>query len=1084
MASQPRRTRANPSPSGLRELPIAPAPKPRRATRRQAIETEDLEHHTGDSDQQASFSEQREQSPTPNPSNSRARAGTSRTSSADLESSKPQGASTKGRRHNLRSGTRSASPEDTQTPPVAPVELPEETRADPQSKKRARDEQPVAPENDSDNADEEPPAKLRKRTTRSKKAAPSKKTKPFKEEPDAQVTPVPSNEAPQEQRIPGAINVTENEDDTHPLSETLVETTGDNPTNNNTVEDAVVEIEDSLEKEPTPSIQTLHFRKSFGSQQPSDVAAKDIPRKQDLANHKTPNRKNTIARTRTEPRRGDILKLSERTDVDILLDPAKKVLYHAWLREQYCQVYNRSMESFNQLSVESQGSMINLMRKKLFKPSRTFAQYLLATGNGPVTGRASKQEALDEHINHDDTEEEDDSMELSMMPTIDSPESISHNLRTPGGNDQGDEETVQVQGSQPSMRQSQSNSIICETASPAQSPVITKETLLMDHDVIEAAKVVRQVFAADRSRRGKPFPNAERLGQFLDQYQQEEVASSRKFTTPRKTETTRDDSRAVNGTSKGIARFTPSSPANDEGLGDENSESEKGASPTTDDDYNESTIRTPSTSASSEMQKSRGWLSSFTSTITSPLKAFGIRRHSPAAVPASQPVAHGGLSFDEFATPTRKPASQKFGVDRNAGIKAAVDRRKERAKSAEQAQVPIHLRGVMTPEARAALYEQEDDVHGEARHQKRAAAQQGDSEWTEEYIDERGYDVVATWKWENGKRKRMVTQRLKHPTYTFPDSSDDDTTDVEQSEAGSPARVQLRSSSKKDSGPPRERIFQQARRAIGLDTPPSAEELEQLARDKAIYNGLGDPHHARPYRGKYFRTSAGSDHAAAESGNVFEDQTHEQTRKVGPMFAGFRPPSSGSSSGESAGESEEHFDPDVEAFGRFLKKSPGKPTRFRTREEMAQLNREEYEAKEKAKELAALQQKQWTQSPPPKPKPSNATLPGKQVSDEEAAKAREARVQAEKYLPKKPSRLREVEQASPNQKESIASQDFGVTEETILNMGIDTDIMSALMSIEDGIIVNLDLPTERFSIDRDRTNSVDKAVKRTLTYFT
>jgi hypothetical protein len=62
---------------------------------------------------------------------------------------------------------------------------------------------------------------------------------------------------------------------------------------------------------------------------------------------------------------------------------------------------------------------------------------------------------------------------------------------------------------------------------------------------------------------------------------------------------------------------------------------------------------------------------------------------------------------------------------------------------------------------------------------------------------------------------------------------------------------------------------------------------------------------------------------------------------------------------------------------------------------------------------SVLQSKQWTQTPPPKPRPVNAQLP--QVTPRVSAAAEAAKAKAEKFKPKQPSSLRNVTHMSPLQ---------------------------------------------------------------------
>jgi hypothetical protein len=79
-------------------------------------------------------------------------------------------------------------------------------------------------------------------------------------------------------------------------------------------------------------------------------------------------------------------------------------------------------------------------------------------------------------------------------------------------------------------------------------------------------------------------------------------------------------------------------------------------------------------------------------------------------------------------------------------------------------------------------------------------------------------------------------------------------------------------------------------------------------------------------------------------------------------------------------------------------------------------------------DASVLQPKTWTQTPPPKPKPSNAQLP--QVSAQPSA-AELAKARYEKFKPTKPSGLRNVTQMSPlhHEQENRASEEVPLTKE-------------------------------------------------------
>ncbi|KAH8820004.1 hypothetical protein F5884DRAFT_762499 [Xylogone sp. PMI_703] len=122
---------------------------------------------------------------------------------------------------------------------------------------------------------------------------------------------------------------------------------------------------------------------------------------------------------------------------------------------------------------------------------------------------------------------------------------------------------------------------------------------------------------------------------------------------------------------------------------------------------------------------------------------------------------------------------------------------------------------------------------------------------------------------------------------------------------------------------------------------------------------------------------------------------------------------------------------------------------------------------------SALQAKKWTQTPPPKPRPSNASLPKKPSTTEPSpVKTSEhpatqqqtgdlARVRgaAEKFKPKQPSRLREVIQMSPYQFHEQESKFLALAREMESTaVKFDPAVMAALNAIPDKDLPNITIP--------------------------
>jgi hypothetical protein len=129
---------------------------------------------------------------------------------------------------------------------------------------------------------------------------------------------------------------------------------------------------------------------------------------------------------------------------------------------------------------------------------------------------------------------------------------------------------------------------------------------------------------------------------------------------------------------------------------------------------------------------------------------------------------------------------------------------------------------------------------------------------------------------------------------------------------------------------------------------------------------------------------------------------------------------------------------------------------------------ESEEAPEETTEDTPLQQKKWTQTPPPKPRPSNARLPQQPAGD--LAKAREV---AEKFKPKQPSRLREVAAMSPLQLQDQENRAAFLRFMDTCFEGFDPEVLEVLNAISDTDIKETIIPEEirptaiRSSVERE-----------------
>lgn len=116
-----------------------------------------------------------------------------------------------------------------------------------------------------------------------------------------------------------------------------------------------------------------------------------------------------------------------------------------------------------------------------------------------------------------------------------------------------------------------------------------------------------------------------------------------------------------------------------------------------------------------------------------------------------------------------------------------------------------------------------------------------------------------------------------------------------------------------------------------------------------------------------------------------------------------------------------------------------------------------------AGDASVLQPKTWTQTPPPKPKPSNAQLP--QIPTQSSA-AELAKARYEKFKPTRPSGLRNVTQMSPLHTEQEvavveAAKFDGIEKENrdFSQYEFDPEVIQAVMAIPEEQLIKTALPT-------------------------
>lgn len=153
--------------------------------------------------------------------------------------------------------------------------------------------------------------------------------------------------------------------------------------------------------------------------------------------------------------------------------------------------------------------------------------------------------------------------------------------------------------------------------------------------------------------------------------------------------------------------------------------------------------------------------------------------------------------------------------------------------------------------------------------------------------------------------------------------------------------------------------------------------------------------------------------------------------------------------------------------------SKGKPIVFKAPSDSGSDSDEEEDSGTKSG-TSALQTKKWTQSPPPKPRPSNASLPKKPsttapetspsktadaISQQQTGDLARVRGAAEKFKPKQPSRLREVTQMSPNQVQEQEHKFLANAIEIESTIGkFDPAVMEALNSIPESDLHDIVIP--------------------------
>lgn len=426
-------------------------------------------------------------------------------------------------------------------------------------------------------------------------------------------------------------------------------------------------------------------------------------------------------------------------------------------------------------------------------------------------------------------------------------------------------------------------------------------------------------------------------------------------------------------------------------------------------------------------QESRGFwsgVSAVTSIFASPLHFFDRRRNqdSPTATTNGNPEAgisatttHAtGLATDPLTPhrPSRPRASQS---ERRRQAQSARNTRPqtERARrhQDQQPKPPIHLRGIVSPGRIAEIHRQQDRLAASRNRKRRAVVERAEAEET----DTENTSTPGARVGEKRKRGTVRTPPAGPPgTFRVPspgssdDSSDEEETEQQASERTRYALIPVT--------PRKELINDDVTYAspftsISSFQPPSAlwkvpegyqPTYKEPPSPKAKTNVAPrtsprktSPKKTSPTKTSPTKTSPKSKPATPSSPTKKRTKAPpvappQETFTFSDSDSSFKVPDNDSSdSGEDFVEQSVTVD-------------------------AARNNNQ-------APEPSVLQSKQWTQTPPPKPRPSNAQLPQfpPQLAAAEAAKAR-----AEKFKPKQPSSLRNVTQMSPLQigKENLLLQ--------------------------------------------------------------
>ncbi|RQM05421.1 hypothetical protein DH86_00001953, partial [Scytalidium sp. 3C] len=486
------------------------------------------------------------------------------------------------------------------------------------------------------------------------------------------------------------------------------------------------------------------------------------------------------------------------------------------------------------------------------------------------------------------------------------------------------------------------------------------------------------------------------------------------------------------------------------------------ALPETANEGEETNLKSPQTEIAEKSQKSSGWMSPWSGVsavaniFATPLKFFGGRSQSATKSTNRRVVG--------AATQPRKPSQRPIQHTPSRRPRTIAQTERPR-RHGDTEKPPIHLRGLVSPARIAEIHRKQDEAQrkreaemAEARRKMRQAA-------TVEEEDE-GSELPSI-EVDSQAQPGQKRKRQDRPPRTPPRS------------APGTFRVPSPSSSSEDDYSDEEPATPTPAQALKSIVTPSAVEKRSLMPSEAqikstpVYDpAFGTEERARPYTGKIF----------AQPKSV-QANINDGKFPLSPRSDIHEAPPAASSLTTSTPTTQNIFEAQRltksnleklnEPTGLGNETSKGKPIVFKAPSDSGSDSDEEEDSGTKSG-TSALQTKKWTQSPPPKPRPSNASLPKKPsttapetspsktadaISQQQTGDLARVRGAAEKFKPKQPSRLREVTQMSPNQVQEQEHKFLANAIEIESTIGkFDPAVMEALNSIPESDLHDIVIP--------------------------